>query len=60
MNTAVIVIDGVVKIIFLLILLFFALTMTGVRNKEGKNPKPSGNRPEHPDRPKKKKDSNKE
>ena len=38
MNTAVIVIDGVAKIIFLLILLFFALTMTGVRNKEGKNP----------------------
>lgn len=60
MNTAVIVIDGVAKIIFLLILLFFALTMTGVRNKEDKNPKPSGNRPEHPDRPKKKKDSNKE
>ena len=60
MNTTIIVIDSIAKIIFLLILLFFTLTLTGARNKEGKNPKPSGDRPEHPDRPKVKKDSNKE
>lgn len=59
MNTIIIVIDSMAKIIFLLILLFSILTMSGISGGST-NLRPPGDKPEHPNRPKKKKDSNKE